>query len=75
MNPQKETISFCNTGHWAATNWFAMSEVLGHKNVILYAGSMVDWSQDANGLPMANVPNRAKQLLIDTKLWAARTFN
>jgi thiosulfate/3-mercaptopyruvate sulfurtransferase len=75
LNPEKETISFCNTGHWAATNWFAMSEVLGQKNVMLYAGSMVDWSQDANGLPMANVPSRAKQLLIDTKLWAARTFN
>ena len=75
IDPEKETVSFCNTGHWAATNWFAMSEVLGQKNVKLYAGSMVDWSQDANGLPMDNVPGRAKQLLIDAKLWAERTFN
>jgi hypothetical protein len=24
---------------------------------------------------MANVPNRAKQLVIDTRLWLAKTFN
>ncbi len=74
IDPAKETVSFCNTGHWAATNWFAMSEVLGQKNVKLYAGSMTEWSQDPNGLPMANVPSRAKQLLIDSKMWAERTF-
>ena len=74
IDPAKETVSFCNTGHWAATNWFAMSEVLGQKNVKLYAGSMTEWSQDPNGLPMANVPNRAKQLLIDSKMWANKTF-
>ncbi len=74
IDPAKETVSFCNTGHWAATNWFAMSEVLGQKNVKLYAGSMVEWSRDPNGLPMANVPSRPRQLLIDAKLWADRTF-
>jgi thiosulfate/3-mercaptopyruvate sulfurtransferase len=25
----RDTVSFCNTGHWAATNWFALSEVAG----------------------------------------------
>ena len=60
------TVSFCNTGHWAATNWFVLSEVLGDRNVKLYPESMVEWS--AAGLPMANVPNRLKQLLIDLKL-------
>jgi thiosulfate/3-mercaptopyruvate sulfurtransferase len=75
IDPAKETVSFCNTGHWAAINWFAMSEVLGQKNVKLYAGSMVDWSQDPNGLPMAHVPGRAKQLLMDGKIWFAQTFN
>jgi thiosulfate/3-mercaptopyruvate sulfurtransferase len=74
IDPAKETVSFCNTGHWAATNWFAMSEVLGQKNVKMYAGSMVEWSKDPSGLPMANVPSRPKQLLIDVKLWAAKTF-
>lgn len=70
----KETVSFCNTGHWAATNWFAMSEVLGKKNVKLYPGSMVSWSQDPRALPMANVPGRLQQLLIDARLWADKTF-
>jgi thiosulfate/3-mercaptopyruvate sulfurtransferase len=74
LDPARETVSFCNTGHWAATNWFAMSEVLGQKNVKLYAGSMVEWTQDANLLPMDNVPSRMKQLLIDSRLWADRTL-
>jgi thiosulfate/3-mercaptopyruvate sulfurtransferase len=75
LDPARDTVSFCNTGHWAATNWFAMSEVLGQKNVKLYAGSMVDWTQDPAELPMDNVPNRLEQLFIDAKLWADRTFN
>lgn len=74
VDANKEAVAFCNTGHWAATGWFALSEIAGHKNVKLYPGSMVDWTQDAKGLPMANVPGRAKQLLIDAKLWAERTF-
>ena len=36
--------SFCNTGHWAATNWFALSEIAGIKNVKLYPESMVGWT-------------------------------
>lgn len=74
VDPNKEAVAFCNTGHWAATGWFALSEIAGHKNAKLYAGSMVDWTQDAKGLPMSNVPGRARQLLIDAKLWADRTF-
>ena len=62
QQPETETVAFCNTGHWAATNWFAQSEVLGQKNVKLYAGSMVDWTQDASHLPMDNVPGRMQQL-------------
>lgn len=74
IDPTKETVSFCNTGHWAATNWFAMSEVLGQKNVKLYAGSMVDWTNDVAALPMDNVPGRLKQLMLDAQIWAQRTF-
>lgn len=40
-------VSYCNTGHWAATNWFVLSEMLGRKDVALYDGSMVEWSKDA----------------------------
>ena len=68
-NTNKEVVSFCNTGHWAATNWFVLSELVGDKDVKLYAGSMVDWTQAASALPMDNVPGRFKQLLIDAKLW------
>ena len=71
IKPGEESINFCNTGHWAATNWFALSEVLGQKDAKMYAGSMVDWTQAPDALPMDNVPGRAKQLLIDAKLWWA----
>ena len=73
IDPAKETVSFCNTGHWAATNWFAMSEVLGQKNVKLYPGSMTEWSRDPS-LPMDNVPSRVSQLVVDAKMWADKTF-
>ncbi len=41
-------VSYCNTGHWAATNWFVLSEVLGRKDVRLYDGSMVEWTADGS---------------------------
>ncbi len=61
-DPADETISFCNTGHWAATDWFALSEVVGQQNVRLYPASMAEWSHDAS-LPMDNVPGRGSQIL------------
>lgn len=71
-----DTVSFCNTGHWAATNWFALSEVAGIAGVKMYPGSMVEWSQAADAeQAMENVPGRLGQLVVDFKLWAARTFN
>ena len=39
-------VSYCNTGHWASTNWFVLSEVLGRSDVRLYSGSMVEWTND-----------------------------
>ena len=39
--------TYCNTGHWAATDWFVLSEILGRKDVKLYSGSMVEWTADA----------------------------
>ncbi len=55
-----QTISFCNTGHWAATNWFVLSELLHRPDVRLYPGSMVDWSRHDE--PMVHVPSRFHQL-------------
>jgi len=40
----RETVFFCNTGHWAASEWFAASEVAGIANTKLYAGSVVEYS-------------------------------
>jgi thiosulfate/3-mercaptopyruvate sulfurtransferase len=45
--PSGPVVSYCNTGHWAATNWFVLSEVLGRKQVTLFDGSMAEWTADA----------------------------
>ena len=65
IDTTQPTVSFCNTGHWAATNWFVLSEVLGQSNVKLYPESMVGWSRA--GLPMVNVPTRLAQFWIQLK--------
>jgi len=57
---EEQIVSFCNTGHWAATNWFALSELAGVENVKLYPESMVGWSNA--GHEMANVPGLLQNL-------------
>lgn len=44
--PPGPVLSYCNTGHTAALNWFVLSEVLGRPDVALYDGSMTDWTQN-----------------------------
>ncbi|HEX3858386.1 MAG TPA: sulfurtransferase [Pseudolabrys sp.] len=44
--PAGPTVAYCNTGHWAATDWFVLHEVLGRSEARLYAASMVDWTSD-----------------------------
>lgn len=44
--PTGPAISYCNTGHTAALNWFVLSEVLNRDETSLYDGSMTDWTQD-----------------------------
>lgn len=61
------TVSFCNTGHLAAINWFIMSELQGVPNTRLYAESMTEWSM-ANR-PMDNQPNRIKHYWRMTTDW------
>lgn len=66
----QETVAFCNTGHWAATDWFGLSEVAGVPNVSLYAGSMVDWTQDADAKVTVHYqPSRGQQLLDGAQGW------
>jgi thiosulfate/3-mercaptopyruvate sulfurtransferase len=60
LKPDEEIVSFCNTGHWAATDWFAMSELAGLPNVKLYPESMVGYSKTDH--EMANVPGLFKTL-------------
>jgi thiosulfate/3-mercaptopyruvate sulfurtransferase len=48
LDPSARTIAFCNTGHWAATDWFVLSELAGFEEVALYDGSMAEWSQDSD---------------------------
>jgi thiosulfate/3-mercaptopyruvate sulfurtransferase len=69
VDTTQPTVSFCNTGHWASTNWFVLSEVLGQPDVKLYPESMVGWSRA--GLPMTNVPGRLHQFWIQLKEAAA----
>jgi thiosulfate/3-mercaptopyruvate sulfurtransferase len=45
--PAGPVVSYCNTGHWAATDWFVLHELVGRKDVSLYDGSMVEWTADA----------------------------
>jgi thiosulfate/3-mercaptopyruvate sulfurtransferase len=46
--PTGPEVTYCNTGHWAATDWFVLHEVLGRKEVRLFAGSMVEWTSNAS---------------------------
>ena len=46
--PAGPAIAYCNTGHWSATDWFVLSEVLGRKDVRLYDGSMAAWTANAS---------------------------
>ncbi|MEX1235538.1 MAG: rhodanese-like domain-containing protein [Roseovarius sp.] len=61
LESDQPILSFCNTGHWAATDWFALSELAGVENVKLYPESMVGYSKTDN--EMANVPGLIKNLL------------
>jgi len=72
--PGQPTVLFCNTGHLAATNWFMLSEVLGLNQVKLYPGSLVEWTQQPQALPMANEPGRVQQLWLDAQMWYRQRF-
>ena len=44
--PAGPLVAYCNTGHWSATDWFVLHELLGRKDVKVYDGSMVEWAAD-----------------------------
>jgi thiosulfate/3-mercaptopyruvate sulfurtransferase len=55
--PAGPAITYCNTGHWAATDWFVLAVILSRPNVRLYDGSMAEWSADARR-PVASARTR-----------------
>jgi thiosulfate/3-mercaptopyruvate sulfurtransferase len=59
--PAGPVVAYCNTGHWAATDWFVLSAVLGRPDVRLYDGSMVEWTADPNR-PVASSRTRLDDL-------------
>jgi thiosulfate/3-mercaptopyruvate sulfurtransferase len=59
--PSGPVVTYCNTGHWAATDWFVLSAVLGHPDVRLYDGSMVEWTADSHR-PIASTRTRFDDL-------------
>ena len=61
IGTDEQVVAFCNTGHWAATQWFALSELAGVEDVKLYPESMVGWSQ--SGQDMDNTPGLFQNLL------------
>jgi len=44
--PAGPVVTYCNTGHWSATDWFVLHELLGRKDVKVYDGSMMEWAMD-----------------------------
>jgi len=58
-----DNITFCNTGHWAATDWFALSELAGLPNIRMYPESLAQWTHAQTPLPMDHTPSRGQQLM------------
>ena len=44
--PDRPVMSYCNTGHQAATSWFILSELLHRPGATLYDGSMSEWTEE-----------------------------
>jgi thiosulfate/3-mercaptopyruvate sulfurtransferase len=67
------TVSFCNTGHWASIDWFALSELAHVPNTRLYAESMAEWTKGDR--PIANQPGTLTYYWLSTKRWVAGMFS
>jgi thiosulfate/3-mercaptopyruvate sulfurtransferase len=55
-NRNREIIVVCSNGQFASSWWFALSEILGYKDVRIYDGSMEDWCCE-EGSPLDVVPD------------------
>ena len=72
VEAERPVVTFCNTGIFAATSWFALSEIAEIDDVRLYSSSMVEWSQA--GGEMANVPGRVTHYWRMFATWIADLF-
>lgn len=45
IKPGAAAIVFCNTSYLASADWFALRAVAGHEHVLLYSGSMSEWTR------------------------------
>ncbi len=45
--PDKQVITYCQTGVRGAHTWFVLTELLGYPNVRNYDGSWAEWGNDA----------------------------
>lgn len=73
LDGQEPVVSFCNTGHWAAINWFALSELAGYDDVRLYAESMAEYSADPER-PLDHAPNRLQYAWRSVSNWVGGLF-
>ena len=48
IKTDKNSITYCNSGHLATGSWFVLSELMGNKNVKLYDGSLHLWTLEKN---------------------------
>ncbi len=53
IKPGAAAIVFCNTSYLASADWFALRAVAGHDHVLLYSGSMGEWTRHPE-LPVVN---------------------
>ena len=72
--PAGPVVSYCNTGHWASTNWFVLSEILGKTDVKLYDGSMQDWSARRE-MPIEAPPPTVRDSMLVTADWLKTHVN
>lgn len=62
QRPATPITTFCTSGHWATIDWFVLHEVAGFKDVKVYDGSMVEWTQDEQR-PVSNGREGIRKLL------------
>jgi thiosulfate/3-mercaptopyruvate sulfurtransferase len=54
---ERKIIVVCSTGQFASAWWFALSEMLGYKDVKIYDGAMEEWCGD-QAAPLETTPGQ-----------------